>query len=52
VDWLAIGLLLPGIGVIGGIYYALKGKRGAICLLSFSIAFWIIWIVLFNLGRI
>lgn len=47
--WLLIGALFPIIGVIGGLYYAFKGKKGAGALIIISIIFWAIWAVVFAL---
>lgn len=47
--WLLVGALFPIIGVIGGLYYAFKGKNGAWALVVISIIFWAIWAVIFSL---
>ena len=50
--WIAVAILLPFIGVIGGIYYAIKGKRGAGRLLFASIIIWIILAFIFIMAGI
>ena len=50
--WIAVALLLPFIGVLGGIYYAIKGIRGAGRLLIASIIIWIVWTFLFTMAGI
>lgn len=46
--WLLVGALFPIIGVIGGLYYAFKGKKGSWALVIISIIFWVIWAIVFS----
>lgn len=47
--WILIGALFPIIGVIAGLYYAFKGKKGAWALVVISIIFWAVWAIIFSL---
>lgn len=46
--WLLVGALFLIIGVIGGLYYAFKGKKGAWALVLISIIFWVVWAIVFS----
>ena len=51
--WLLVGALFPVIGVIYGLYYVFKGKKGAWALIVISIIFWVVWAtVFFNINYI
>ncbi len=45
--WIIGSILLPVIGLIGGIWGLCKGRKGAGGLLAISVAFWIVWIIIF-----
>ena len=41
--WLFVAVLLPFIGIVGGLYFAWKGKGGAWAVVGLSIFAWLIW---------
>lgn len=50
--WLVAAVLLPIIGLIGGIYYASKGRKGAGKVIALSIGVWIFFAIILNLTRL
>lgn len=44
--WYLIGILLPVIGVLGGLIYSIKGYKNAPKVLIVSIIAWIVWAIL------
>jgi uncharacterized membrane protein YvbJ len=48
-EWLIIGAAFPIIGVIAGLYYAFKGRKGAWALVIISVIFWVIWAIIFSI---
>jgi len=38
-----VAVLLPFIGIVGGLYFAWKGKGGAWAVVGLSIFAWLIW---------
>ncbi len=44
--WLVVAILLPIVGIFGGLYYAWKGKEGAWAVVGLSIFVWFIFFLL------
>ena len=44
--WLVVAILIPVLGVLGGLYYAWKGKEGAWAVVGLSIFIWFIFAVI------
>jgi uncharacterized membrane protein YvbJ len=47
--WLVAAVLFPIIGLIGGLYYASKGRRGTGKVIAVSIGAWIFFVIIVNL---
>ena len=45
--WLVVVLLFPVIGLIGGIIYAVEGKRGGTRLIGFSLGWMVLAFIIF-----
>lgn len=45
--WIIGTILLPVVGIIGGIWGLTKGREGAGPLLCISIAVWLVWVIIF-----
>lgn len=46
--WIVAAILLPIVGLLGGLYYAYKGRKGAGKVIAISIGTWIFFAILFN----
>lgn len=45
--WLVAAVLLPFIGILGGLYYAWKGRKGAWAVVGLSVFVWIFFSLLY-----
>ena len=48
-SWLAIALIFPIIGLIGGIVFAVQDKRGGVRLICFSLGWMVLAFIMFSI---